>query len=61
MAAGIASRRVLYPALLYTAPSVLVIGVPPQNRGAGLALDRYYANIIETDAELDAIQPFPNF
>jgi hypothetical protein len=30
----------------------MVIDIPPSSRGAGLALDRYYLVIIETQAEL---------
>ena len=47
----LARRRILYPSHLISAPSVLVIDIPPSARGVGLALGRYYAIVLETDAE----------
>lgn len=54
----IAKRRLLYPAPLIGAPSVMVLDVPEPNRGAGLALGRYYPIIVETDAELRELEGF---
>jgi hypothetical protein len=47
----LARRRLLYPSSIISAPSVLLIDLTPSMRGAGLGLGRYYAMIIETDAE----------
>lgn len=58
LADDLARTRILYPSPLITAPSVLVIDVPPVWRGRGLLLDRYYALIIETDAEREEVEQF---
>lgn len=55
---NLARRRVLYPSPLISAPSVLVIDIPPSARGAGLALGRYYAIVLETDAERAELEDF---
>ena len=54
----LARRRVLYPSPLISAPSVLVIDIPPPARGVGLALGRYYAIVLETDAERVELEHF---
>jgi len=54
----LAARRCLYSMPLVTAPAVMVIDIPPQLAGAGLALDRYYIVITETDEELAAFEAF---
>lgn len=54
----LARRRMLYPSSTIAAPSVLVIDVSPRHRGAGLALGRYYAIVLETDDELKELQRF---
>jgi len=54
----LASRRVLYKSTTIAAPNVVVIDIPPAFRGEGLALDRYYAIILETDFELRELEDF---
>lgn len=54
----LASRRALYSSTTIAAPSVLVIDIPPPLRGAGLALGRYYAIILETDFEMQELEAF---
>lgn len=54
----LAKAKLLYPSPLITAPSVLVIDVPPVNRGSGLALNRYYPIVLETDQEIDEMEHF---
>lgn len=54
----LAARRCLYTMPLVTAPAVLVIDVPLHLAGAGLALDRYYIVMIETDEELAEFDAF---
>lgn len=54
----LARQRVLYPSPLISAPSVLVIDIPLSARGAGLALGRYYAIVLETDAERAELEHF---
>jgi len=56
LAASLAARRIVYRPPLATGPRVLVIDVPPQHRGRGLALGRYYPIVIETDEELDELE-----
>lgn len=58
IADAVAKVRMLYPSPTIGAPSVLVIDVPPANRGSGLALDRYYPIIIETDQESAELERF---
>ena len=48
--------HMLYPSPGVGAPDVIVVDVPPEWRGRGLALDRYYAIIIETDAEREEVE-----
>ncbi len=58
----IARDRLLYASPMIAAPSVMLIDMPPRNRGAGLALGRYYAIVLETDqerAELDQFLDLP--
>ena len=54
----LAARRRLYAMPLVTAPAVMVIDIPPRLAGQGLALDRYYIVMIETDEELAAFEAF---
>lgn len=54
----LARKRLLYPSPLISAPSVLVIDLPPPNRGAGLPLGRYYPIVLETDWECAEIERF---
>ena len=56
----VARRRILYPSTLIAAPSVLVIDVPPASRGGGLALNRFYAIIIETENERLELEAYLN-
>jgi hypothetical protein len=58
LADGLARARLLYPPPLPSAPHILVIDVPTMSRGAGLGLGRYYAIIIETDAELEEVERY---
>ena len=55
---NLARRRLLYPSPLISAPSVLVIDIPPSARGADLALGRYYAIVLETDTERAELERF---
>lgn len=48
----LAKRRLFYPSALISAPGALVIDVPVGSRGPGLALDRYYVAILESEAEV---------
>ena len=48
----VARRRILYAAPIPAAPNVLVLDVPAEHRGTGLALGRYYPMVIETTAEI---------
>lgn len=60
----LARERMLYASPMIAAPSVLLIDMPIQNRGEGLALGRYYAIILETDeerAELDRFLDEPRW
>lgn len=54
----LAARRRLYAMPLVTAPAVMVIDIPPHLAGQGLALDRYYIVMIETNEELAAFEAF---
>lgn len=54
----LARKRLFYPSPLISAPSVLVIDVPPLNRGTALPLGRYYPIILETDDERAEIECF---
>lgn len=56
----LAARRCRYSMPLVTAPAVMVIDIPPHLAGQGLALDRYYIVMIETDEELAAFEAFLN-
>lgn len=47
----LARDRMLYASPMIAAPSVMLIDMPLRNRGAGLALGRYYAIVLETDQE----------
>jgi hypothetical protein len=58
LADHLAKRRLLYPSPLVSAPSVLVIDIPADSRGPGLALDRYYAVILENEAEQAKLERF---
>lgn len=58
----LARDRMLYASPMIAAPSVMLIDMPLRNRGAGLALGRYYAIVLETDqerAELDCFLETP--
>lgn len=54
----LAGRRMFYPSPIISAPSVLVIDVPAEYRGAGLGLGRYYAIIVETEHERIELERF---
>jgi hypothetical protein len=54
----LARRRILYRSSLLTAPSVLVIDVPPGSRGSNLSLGRYYPIILETEGEVAEVEGF---
>jgi hypothetical protein len=54
----LAARRLFYPSPIISAPSVLVIDIPVEYRGAGLALGRYYAIIVETEHERTELDRF---
>ena len=58
LASHLAKRRMVYPSPLFTAPHVMVIDVPPERCGPGLGLGRYYAIIIESEAELDEMEQY---
>ena len=58
LADHVAKRRLLYPSPLVSAPAVLVIDIPADSRGPGLALDRYYAVILENEAEQAKLERF---
>ena len=55
---NLAKKRLLYPSPLISAPSVLVIDVPPLNRGTALPLGRYYPIILQTEDECAEIERF---
>lgn len=54
----LAWRRLLYRAPIPGAPDVLVIELPPEMRGVGLALGRYYPIIVENADELAELDRF---
>lgn len=54
----LARDRMLYPAPMITAPSVLLIDMPVRNRGEGLALGRYYTIVLETNEERGELDRF---
>ncbi|MBI0477027.1 hypothetical protein D9601_16875 [Sphingomonas sp. MA1305] len=54
----IARRRMLYPPPIATVASALVIDIPVGQRGAGLSLGRYYAILLEDDAEIAEAERF---
>lgn len=54
----LARKRLHYPSPLISVPSVLVIDLPPSNRGTGLPLGRYYPIIVETEDESAEIECF---
>ena len=54
----VARCRLLYPAPTIAAPRILVLDIPVVSRGPGLALDRYYPMLIETDEELAEAEEF---
>ena len=54
----LAARRRLYAMPLVTAPALMAIDIPPNLAGAGLALDRYYIVMIETETELAEFEDF---
>lgn len=54
----LAARRIYYHRPLPTLPDILLIDVPSQFSGPGLALDRYYPVILETAAEAHEFEAF---
>lgn len=54
----LAARRLYYHRPLPTLPDILLIDIPQQFSGGGLALDRYYPVILETLAEMDEFERF---
>jgi hypothetical protein len=54
----LAARRRLYSYPLVTAPALMIIDIPPQLAGSGLAFGRYYPVIIETNDELAEFEAF---
>lgn len=54
----LAARRIYYQRPLPTLPDILLIDVPSQFSGQGLALDRYYPVIVETVAEAHEFEAF---
>ena len=54
----LAARRSYSHRPLPTLPDILLIEVPPQFSGPGLALDRYYPVILETVAEAHEFEAF---
>ncbi|OAN53505.1 hypothetical protein [Sphingobium sp. TCM1] len=54
----LAARRIYYHRPLPTLPDILLIDIPSQFSGPGLALDRYYPVILETTAEAHEFEAF---
>lgn len=54
----LAARRIYYHRPMPTLPDILLIDVPSQFSGPGLALDRYYPVIVETAAESHEFETF---
>ncbi|EKU73348.1 MULTISPECIES: hypothetical protein [Sphingomonadales] len=54
----LAAQRRFYAMPLITAPSVMVIDIPQNLAGAGLALGRYYIVIVEANEELAEFEAF---
>ena len=54
----IARHRVFYPSPMVGTPHVLLIDIPPTARGPGLALDRYYVILTETEGEIAELEAF---
>ncbi|AYO75516.1 hypothetical protein CP98_04047 [Sphingobium yanoikuyae] len=58
LADHLAREQCVYPSPLIGCPVVLVLDLPEKNRGAGLALGRYYPIIIENEDERAELNAF---
>lgn len=54
----LAKTRMLYPAPAPTFPSLLVVDIAREYRGASLALHRYYPMVVESDEEAREVEHY---